>query len=371
MRTAPSASHQARSTISSPSSRKVRVSPLASASGSLPPRLISSSEPRPVGAVGRQGPCANQVAGLEIAAVRAVVRDDLRRAPVHGGVGRAAREDVRRECPRRASARSISVTSSWIARAATRAIARHRRDKASGLRIAGGPWRHRLDETARAHRGSTIHGTDAGQEILGEERAERLVFPSLQVARRPVVREAIAGDMVVGLADRNRRSRVVSAADPDARARARNRGGGSGHIPARRRPAACAGRSGGSPARPTAAPSSPARDSRSAHIYNWAAADCRAGTACRHWSRDGCRRRSRCSRRRGTARCIRASLCPIRWTSSVVAIAFVAEQFGQPQPRNPADASRPAREPGVEHRLRKVVAPFFVEKIGGRRRGRG
>src|SRR5207237_3662960 len=48
MRTAPSPSHQALSVISSPSSRKLRFSPLGSSIGALPPWLISRSEPRPV-----------------------------------------------------------------------------------------------------------------------------------------------------------------------------------------------------------------------------------------------------------------------------------------------------------------------------------
>ena len=143
---------------------------------------------------------------------------------------------------------------------------------------------------------------NAGQEILGEERPQRLIFPRLQVARRPVVEQAIAGDMLARLADRDRRPELVAAADPDAElelvieAAARAIFGrigvgrlalpvGPDHRLARRR-----------------APSLPGRDSRSAHICSWAAADCRAGTACRHWSRGECRRRNRCNRRSGTAR---------------------------------------------------------------------
>ena len=48
-------------------------------------------------------------------------------------------------------------------------------------------------------------------------------------------------------------------------------------------------------------PSWRGRDSRSARICSSAAAGCRAGTACRRSSRDGCRRRNRCSRRSGRA----------------------------------------------------------------------
>src|SRR5207244_12854260 len=48
-------------------------------------------------AVGREGAGADEIAGLEIAAARAVMRDDLRRAPVHRRIGRSARQHERRQ----------------------------------------------------------------------------------------------------------------------------------------------------------------------------------------------------------------------------------------------------------------------------------
>ena len=47
-------------------------------------------------ALRRQRACADQIPWLQIAPVRAVVRDNLRSAPVHGRVGRPPRQDVRR-----------------------------------------------------------------------------------------------------------------------------------------------------------------------------------------------------------------------------------------------------------------------------------
>src|SRR5439155_15447855 len=51
---------------------------------------------------------------------------------------------------------------------------------------------------------------------LREERPERLIFPRLDVARRPVVEQAKTGDVVARLANRDRRAKVIAAADPQA-----------------------------------------------------------------------------------------------------------------------------------------------------------
>ena len=55
--------------------------------------LQQRAEASPV--VGRQGAGADEVAWLKIAAAATVMRDDLRYAPVHRDVGRAARENMR------------------------------------------------------------------------------------------------------------------------------------------------------------------------------------------------------------------------------------------------------------------------------------
>src|SRR6185369_10291109 len=49
----------------------------------LPTLADFEERPEPGGTVGREGARPDQIAGLEIAAVRAVMGDDLRRAPVH------------------------------------------------------------------------------------------------------------------------------------------------------------------------------------------------------------------------------------------------------------------------------------------------
>ena len=118
-----------------------------------------------------------------------------------------------------------------------------RRDRAAAAGSPGGRGGIGLAERRQRLRADDPRA-DAGQEILGEERPERLIFPRLQVARRPVVEQAIAGDMLARLADRDRRAELVAARRSRCRARAHNRGGGSGHIRAHRRRAPCAARSG-------------------------------------------------------------------------------------------------------------------------------
>src|SRR3989454_10806139 len=54
---------------------------------------------------------------------------------------------------------------------------------------------------------------DRGAEALGEEWAERLVFPGLDVARRPVVEEHDAEDVVERLLQRNAFPQRVARAD--------------------------------------------------------------------------------------------------------------------------------------------------------------
>ena len=98
-------------------------------------------------------------------------------------------------------------------------------------------------------------------------------------------------------ADRNRLVLPIAGADPHAEFQlvveiaAR---------PERRRrlgPAACAGRSAAAHPRPTAAPTTRGCDRRPARTCSSASADCRAVRSGRPCARDGCRRRSRCSRR--------------------------------------------------------------------------
>src|SRR5690606_31300411 len=82
------------------------------------------------------------------------------------------------------------------------------------LRVVGRPG------PGAAKRCERIEGDDprrnGGCEVLREERAERLVLPGLDVARRPVVEQAQPEDMRLGVVERDRLALAVAAADPDA-----------------------------------------------------------------------------------------------------------------------------------------------------------
>jgi hypothetical protein len=54
---------------------------------------------------------------------------------------------------------------------------------------------------------------NGGSEVLGQKRPERLVFPRLNVARRPVVEQAQAEHVRLGLVDWNRLARRVAGTD--------------------------------------------------------------------------------------------------------------------------------------------------------------
>ena len=56
-------------------------------------------------------------------------------------------------------------------------------------------------------------GRDAGGEVFCEEGAEGLVLPGLNVAGGPVVEEADAEEVMVGLRDRDRRAEEAGLAD--------------------------------------------------------------------------------------------------------------------------------------------------------------
>src|SRR5690606_35819305 len=81
-------------------------------------------------------------------------------------------------------------------------------------RVAFRPARHWPTEW-RQCLGGHYPGRDAGQEILREEGTERLIFPGLEVARRPVVEQAIARDLACSLADRDGIAKLVAGPDED------------------------------------------------------------------------------------------------------------------------------------------------------------
>ena len=213
MRTAFPPSHQARSVTSSPSSRKLRVSPFGSCIGCLPPWLISSSEPSPPALSVDKVPVPIRSPGwrlqpLECDGRRSAPRSSTSPRRPSRATGYAA------QAPRRAFCSVVSVTSSWMPSAPALAVLRIVEIR-KRLRVARRPRRHRLAKRRQRFRAHDPRA-DAGQEILGEERPERLIFPRLEVARRPIVEQAIAGDMVARFADRDRRAELVAVADPDA-----------------------------------------------------------------------------------------------------------------------------------------------------------
>src|SRR6185312_7086367 len=81
-------------------------------------------------------------------------------------------------------------------------------------RIALRPGRLR-DAERRQGLGGDDPGRDGGVEALGEERAERLVLPGLDVPGRPVVEETEPGDAPARLADRDGLPLIVALADPN------------------------------------------------------------------------------------------------------------------------------------------------------------
>ena len=202
------ASHQARRVTSSPSSRKLRVSPrrqldrLLAAAADLEQRAEpvgrcrSTSVPVPIRSPGwRLQPFelwwATICAALQYIAASADPRDRMCGASPPARICSVDRVDFELDAERRRCRGP-----------------RHRRDRASGC---GSPSRRAAASALR--NGASACGADdpradAGQEILGEERPERLIFPRLEVARRPVVEQAIAGDMLGRLADRDRLSRA-------------------------------------------------------------------------------------------------------------------------------------------------------------------
>src|SRR5271156_1004854 len=74
------------------------------------------------------------------------------------------------------------------------------------LRDAEGRQGLRRDDPARS----------GGHEVLRQEWPKRLVFPSLNVARRPVVEQAVTGNVPRCLRDWDRLAERVSRSDPNA-----------------------------------------------------------------------------------------------------------------------------------------------------------
>ncbi len=329
---------RARMITSSPSSRNVRVSPpgeregAAAAFGDLEQAAEAVRRRRGDGA----GP--EQVAGPQVAAVAAVVRDELRHRPVE--VPRVAERQAMRRAAvapgRRRVQQHLELEVERAARAgrprrAGRAAARDRRRAAA----AG------AGETAPAPRASPPRARSTWRSSWpGTGPSGWYSQPWMSRADQSLSRQKPA--MCAGrVADRDGLAQRVAGADPDAELELEV------EPPAGSEPrqvgiaAPCAARAAGAPACPTPRSTSCGRGSRSARACSWAAAGCRGGTAGRHSAHGGCRRRSRCSRRSTAGRC---SVQPSAGCSSGASAAgpgrALAQQLRQPRPQRDARGRR-------------------------------
>ena len=96
-----------------------------------------------------------------------------------------------------------------------RGLVRRVQEIGQGRRIARRPRRLRHPKR-RQRLGSDDPGRDGGQKALAEEGAERLVFPRLDVARRPIVQQAEARDVACRICDGNRYAQLVARSDPNS-----------------------------------------------------------------------------------------------------------------------------------------------------------
>ena len=234
----------------------------SSCSGSLPPQVSSSSEPRwsRFGAADRAG--GEQVAGAQGGAVDGHVGEHLGRRPVHARRTAGGRRS--RRSARTSSARSRPHGSLGVVQVG------QRRGSAGRRRDPGRVQRRQRDDPRR----------DRGGEGLAQERAERHVLPGLDVAGAPVVDQARrrrrgrrsrpAAPARAGSTRRRRRSRPRPRCPAGATGRTSDRVVGALRWPVRPRRSGCRRRRR----------CRPGRGSRSAGASSWAsAAPGRAGTS--------------------------------------------------------------------------------------------
>ena len=207
MRRKPGRSQNARRITVSPSSRNVRVSPLRQRDRLLARR--GQLEQR-AGLLGRgtgHRARAEQVAGLQVAAVDRVMRDELRdrpvrvteirrRQPIAGVAALAHRFGLQPRLERDVDRASVAVRG--------RVEIRQRR------RIAGRMPERAAERRERIERDDPRR--DRRREVLREERSERLVLPALDVARAPVVEQHEAEHVLLGVTDRHRLAERVPGA---------------------------------------------------------------------------------------------------------------------------------------------------------------
>ncbi len=218
MRWKPSRSHQARRMMASPSSRKVRVSPLDSVSGVFAAGAELQQRAGLLGPRARQRARPQQVARLQVAAVdgcgaSAAARPSSRRrgsccADRRSGPVRQSRGGLQPhlECPR-PGAPCVRGCPANPGRAAAAGRPRARENAARN--------------GANASR-VTIHGEIVLRKILGQEGAQRLVLPGLHVARRPVVEQHHPESVGLGLRHAHQRRPAHCPAPPARRVRVRS-----------------------------------------------------------------------------------------------------------------------------------------------------
>src|SRR6185312_12514293 len=142
---------------------------------------------------------AEQIAGIEVAATAAVMRDELRHGPIEiGALG------LRQALWRHALAAHRPGDDQRLERdiEGAGALVRLVPEIVERPGIIG--WARYLGLPERRQRLHRHHpGRDRRCEILGEKGTERLAFPGLHIARRPIVEEAQSDDVVACRRNRN------------------------------------------------------------------------------------------------------------------------------------------------------------------------
>src|ERR1051325_9922653 len=134
-----------------------------------------------------------EIAGLQVAAIRGVMRDELRDRPIH--VAEVAAADP------------CAVQPDFYRDVERDVVFEMRQHRIFALRLHA----IRLERVERDD-----PRRDRRRKVLREKRTERLVLPRLDVARQPVVDETEAEDVIERVPHRNRIAEGVAAADEDA-----------------------------------------------------------------------------------------------------------------------------------------------------------
>ena len=157
----------------------VRVSPLASCSGCLPPAVSSSSEPPWSGVGPGQRAGAEQVAGLQVAAVDRVMRDQLRDRPV--GVAEVRAHQALAGMARRAHRGGLQPDLELDVERAVLAVVGASRGRAAAAGSPAGRANGRAKRRQRFQRDDPRR--ERAGEVLRQERARAAGTPSAWMSR--------------------------------------------------------------------------------------------------------------------------------------------------------------------------------------------